>query len=302
VVYDISTLDMDVVRTLVWEILKECVNDDTVSTQRLIPKDEDPLFISFVLGAVHDMAAKRGIGSIVRRQRDARYTTSSHRAIGEALWELVRYGILVPTSMEEGHSEQTRHAGAFYFTVYGRKAIRLHTPIPSDPHGYINRLTQKIPNINHIVLRYARESINGYNSGLLLSATITIGAAAEKSILLLIDAYSKYLPESECNKLKQSTDNRPIKRKFEAFVKSFNGYRGVIEKDKEYKGIVDSVDIFITGIFDLLRVNRNDAGHPTGNDLSKDEVFVLLQLFITYVERVYELIRYFEARSTACET
>lgn len=43
----------------------------------------------------------------------------------------------------------------------------------------------------------------------------------------------------------------------------------------------------------MIRNYRNDAGHPTGNQLSKEHAFANLQVFIPYCKKVYELIEYF---------
>ncbi|MCL2405318.1 MAG: hypothetical protein FWC92_07205, partial [Defluviitaleaceae bacterium] len=56
------------------------------------------------------------------------------------------------------------------------------------------RLKNDVPNVDDVIYMYAEESIYGYNNGRMLSATITIGVASEKAIMLLIEAFISYLP------------------------------------------------------------------------------------------------------------
>jgi hypothetical protein len=46
----------------------------------------------------------------------------------------------------------------------------------------------------------------------------------------------------------------------------------------------------IDGVYDLIRRTRNDAGHPTGKRMERDETHALLLLFPTYCKTVHDLI------------
>jgi hypothetical protein len=46
----------------------------------------------------------------------------------------------------------------------------------------------------------------------------------------------------------------------------------------------------LSGIFDLIRKTRNEAGHPTGRALEREEAFALLQLFPSYCKAAYDVI------------
>ncbi|QCG94471.1 hypothetical protein E6C67_11125 [Azospirillum sp. TSA2s] len=39
----------------------------------------------------------------------------------------------------------------------------------------------------------------------------------------------------------------------------------------------------------LIRTFRNQAGHPTGTKPSREQVYVLLQLFAPYARKLYQL-------------
>ena len=153
------------------------------------------------------------------------------------------------------------------------------------------QLSSQLNNISYVIYNYVKESIMAYNHRLFLSATIAIGCAAEKALLLLLDAYISFLPlRQERDSFIKRTRGRFVKVQFEEFQKSLNGHRNEIDKE-----LTDGIDIVISGVFELLRQNRNSTGHPTGKQMQKEEVFASLQVFVTYCKRIYKLINFFNA-------
>jgi hypothetical protein len=55
----------------------------------------------------------------------------------------------------------------------------------------------------------------------------------------------------------------------------------------------------LDSVLDVLRIQRNDAGHPTGRHLSRDDVFISLQMLSRYLEKLYRLKAFFDAAATA---
>jgi hypothetical protein len=68
--------------------------------------------------------------------------------------------------------------------------------LPYDPEGYVRVLRAKVPTIDDITLAYIGEAVAGYNRRHLLSATITLGVASENLMLLLIEAYTDWIPNA----------------------------------------------------------------------------------------------------------
>ncbi len=50
----------------------------------------------------------------------------------------------------------------------------------------------------------------------------------------------------------------------------------------------------LLGIFEMIRNYRNDAGHPSGKSISREQVYANLQVFIAYCKKVYQLKDFFE--------
>lgn len=52
------------------------------------------------------------------------------------------------------------------------------------------------------------------------------------------------------------------------------------------------METHLKGIFHLIRTQRNDAGHPTGKLVSRDDLYINLHIFPTYCETVYNILNY----------
>jgi hypothetical protein len=57
------------------------------------------------------------------------------------------------------------------------------------------------------------------------------------------------------------------------------------------------MDLTLVAIADLLRIYRNEAGHPTGKQIGRDQAKINLEMFARCLERMYAFKVFFE-RST----
>ena len=277
--YYIASLDLATIRCLVWEAMARKWRDAGSYSSPDSHRAND----FTICWAVINLAINKGL------IKDPAYgcfaysikiAESSHKVITSILWELVMQGILFVESP---------NSSTYNITEYGLKVLASEKPIPHDPDGYLSYLQNEVPDIDDVILTYVTEAVNAYNHRLYLSATTSIGCASEKALLLLIEAFNGFLPsEKEQNAFRNRTKDRFVKVQFEELRKSFGGQQGRIDKD-----LVDGIDIVLNGIFEILRQNRNSTGHPTGKTIGRERVFALLQVFVTYCKRIYELIEFF---------
>jgi len=285
--YNVDNLETGQLRSLIWEGIR--------SGWKTWNSQTDKPSFDQIWRYISELAVQKGLIEN-KHQGAGQYQisikkTSSDR-ITSLLWELVNQNILYPI-INNGNI-------AYGLSEYGKRVAKSMAPIPHDPDGYLALLKKNIPQIDNVVYRYVQESIYTYNMNLLLSSMTSIGCAAEKSLLLLIEAFSNYIPrENEQKSFLTKTKDRFVKTQFEIFRKSLDGYKGNIEK--ENKDLTDGIDIVISGLYELLRQNRNSTGHPTGKEINREEVFACLQVFIPYCKRVYDLIDYFNAKALTLE-
>lgn len=175
-------------------------------------------------------------------------------------------------------------------TEYGLEVVNSTEPVPHDPAGYLKRIKDNIPNIDPIILIYLEESLYTYNINALLSSTIALGCASEKALLLLIDSYANAIQDTGRKaKFINDTKGKMIKRQFEEFSKCITNLVGNMPNN-----ISDGLNTVLLGVFEMIRNNRNDAGHPTGKSIPKEYVYANLQVFIPYCHKIYQLIEYFD--------
>jgi hypothetical protein len=119
---------------------------------------------------------------------------------------------------------------------------------------------------------------------------VTLGCAAEKAMLLLIAAYTDALPSARATKFKEKTVGKMIKRQVEEFDKALKGHLLTLLPGD----LTENLETGLNGIFALIRNTRNEAGHPTGVKLEREEVYGTLTLFPSYVKKVYALIAWLQ--------
>lgn len=207
--------------------------------------------------------------------------------IREIIWDYVIERVLTIGDNGSG----TPDASWYRLTEYGESlkksfADDSSTVIPNDPFGYIERLKKEVPQVDEVIVEYLSESLITYRINQLLSATIALGCASEKALLLLIDKYVEtFNDDSRREDFIKKISIRNINCKYELFKKSYDAL------PKEIK--VDGGDA-IMAFFNLVRRNRNDAGHPNGVKIDKSELYAHLQVFIYYLTSVYEQMDLFE--------
>lgn len=277
ITYRIDSLEITKVRSLVWEAMRD-IRKTRYSGSNSYRASDDQICWSVI-----ELAIKKNIipnPAIGHFSHSCKISSRSHELVASVLWELVIQGILYVDSPKDS---------IYNITDYGLQVLFTEKPVPHDPDGYLQYLKTEIPDIDAVIFTYIAEGINAYNHRLYLSATTAIGCASERALLLLIESYAKFLPsEQEMEKFCKRTKGRFIKVQFEEFQKSLGGQKGRIDKE-----LLDGIDIIISGVFEILRQNRNSTGHPTGKSMPKENVFASLQVFVTYCKRIYALIDYF---------
>jgi hypothetical protein len=57
--------------------------------------------------------------------------------------------------------------------------------------------------------------------------------------------------------------------------------------------IREGLDTNFLGIIEIIRNFRNESGHPTGKIIGREQCFILLQLFVPYCKKIYQLKEFF---------
>lgn len=210
--------------------------------------------------------------------------------IHDIFWQLLIEGIVAP-----GMNPANPNLPYFHVTQYGRKVLASDAGHPYDPTGYIARLQDRVPNIDATVIAYLRESLDAFRRGSPVASTVMLGIAAERVFLLLCDSMLAALADSKDRLTFQKLlDRFPMKPKLDWIHSKIQEIEA-----KRLAGFPDNASLMVTAIYDILRSQRNDLGHPRANppQVTREDAFVNLQVFQRYYETAEEVRRYFATNS-----
>lgn len=175
-------------------------------------------------------------------------------------------------------------------TDYGRKCIQEGSIISLDPEGYITTIKKELHNIDSIVIDYLSESVTAFSRNLILSSTITLGVASEQAMLILMESFAHYI--------QNSTQFKGIKDKLEGEDSIFRKYKVFKEALSQLpknirSNFAPNFDVHIDTLFNFIRLNRNETGHPLGGGRDRNIQSANLQAFKSYLVDIYKLIDFF---------
>jgi hypothetical protein len=244
-----------------------------------------------LMNAVADVLEKRsGDGSGGRsRSTFNSFSSSANLSRGEkshfqeVFWDLFRQGVITL-----GVDDQNREFPFFRVSRYGERILQNQsTYFVHDVSSYEKRIKKEVPEIDDLTLLYLKESLQAFRSDLILSSTVMLGVATEHVFMTLLETIEQH-PEAS-GTYRNVFTQRGILRKFNKFRNILDQNQS--ELDSEVK---EDLDTHLSGILSVIRVFRNESGHPTGKIVEREQCYVLLNLFIPYCSKVYQLIEHFK--------
>jgi hypothetical protein len=192
-----------------------------------------------------------------------------------ALWELVTRGILIPRSI---HDEDNTF---FTITRQGRDVLEATQPTPYDPHNFLRRVGEGAPSLEPETLAYLSEAVTCFLHGHNRAAAVMTGLASENEVLALIELYSWSLEAEQRQSFERRIGQaRNLKQKFDVLYTHLYQQRGALPEG------LREVDVWLNGVFQLVRLTRNDAGHPVGAEPAREAIYANLNLFLLYARNL----------------
>jgi hypothetical protein len=204
-------------------------------------------------------------------------------ALLELFWDLFRQGIITL-----GLNDSNREFPFFRPTKLGRQIAESQAAyFFHDVSSYEAAIRREVPNVNDVTLLYLKEAMQAFRSGCILSATVMLGVATEHTFLLLLEVL-------EGNATHQKTFAAVFPER--TVLQKFNRFRNILDTMLKTlpAEIKEDLDTHFAGILSVIRTFRNQSGHPTGKIMDREQTFVLLQLFIPYCKKQYQLMQFFK--------
>jgi len=234
--------------------------------------------ISTIVRAVCDLAVGSGL---LREVPRLEYQHPMADKITAVIWELIIEGVYTP-----GIGMQAPNLPHLRITEHGRRCLEAGELTPHDPDDYLRRLKAGCPSIDAITLLYLGEALQTFRAGNHLATAVMVGVAAEKTLFRLVDEIHNALDTpAKQHKFKQETGGRVAKRQHDEVLKRLKFSATPLPAK------LDSVlTQHLDAIYDLIRRSRNDAGHPTGKKMERQETYGLLLLFPIYCKTAHDLM------------
>lgn len=198
----------------------------------------------------------------------------------DVCWRFLCNGILAPGA--SGHGQDNPELPSFHLTPFGRTFINTGEWPVYDPDSYLARIAARVGTPDQTALAYLRESLASFERGSLVASTVMLGIGAERVFLLICEAACAALSNaSEQETVTKLLRHFPIKPKLEWLRRKFTELQ-----TNPPKGFPDNASLVVTGIYDLLRTQRNDQGHPreVPPRPEPEDVYSMLQLFPRYMQ------------------
>jgi hypothetical protein len=203
----------------------------------------------------------------------------------EVFWDLFRQGIITL-----GVDSYNRDFPHFRVSKHGKKILENQDVyFYHDVSSYEVLIKQQVPNIDDVTLKYLKEAMETFYGNCYLSSSVMLGVASEYTFLKLLETADKSKNSSLTQK---AMKGRNISEKFKLFKNKLDQeiMEKIINLDPE---VSENLDSNLEGIMNTIRRFRNDSGHPSGKEVSREQCYVNLNLFILYCKTAYQLMDYF---------
>lgn len=207
--------------------------------------------------------------------------------VRSVIWRYVGLGILTPRMMTVDDRNQF-----FEISHYGRRVLEEEGESPYDPLGFIQRLKTDSPNLQSNTIEYIGEAVSCYLGRYLRAATVMIGLASENEIIALLGKYERALDEDKKKEFQREIAScRNLKMRFDLLYNK-------LKNDKSQLPIeTREIETWLNGVFQVIRLSRNDAGHPIGINPTNEDVFANIVLFRTYARYISKLAEYLDSKA-----
>jgi hypothetical protein len=213
------------------------------------------------------VARERGLP--MQQNHECHLQRQDLRRFREMVWALVIEGV-----MTIGMDDANPQWPFLSLTEYGEQVVLDRETTPYDPSGYLRAMINDAP-FDDIENRYLSQALVAFRHNLADASAVMLGAASEHLITLLgerVAATDSVVAPTLGKRLEG-----PALRLLSYLHDYLRPKAGQLPRD-----LKESLDTTFLGIANLIRIARNDAGHPFLAHVSRDQAFVALQLFPTY--------------------
>jgi len=250
---------------------------------RLLAADHSVQIGYFITDNAHALC------NLINARLGAQLGTEPWAVFSQAFWELVARRLIFIGG------DRSLSQCRVCLTERGQRVANGEQFNPDDPMRYMERLLEVAPRTSDTTQQYLRESLKSYEQECFLASSVMLGGAAEETCLDVAASFVRWQGEP-ADKLKAILQNprQFYVYKLEQFEKRLTAARGSIPPD-----LSENLELNITTVLQLIRLTRNDAGHPTGRRIDQADCYQNLVVYANAHRKLHRLKEYFDEQSDA---
>jgi hypothetical protein len=204
--------------------------------------------------------------------------------VWEALWGLVGDGLVYLDTAGQGSGTDNWR---WRLSADGERVARGGTWEPGDPDGYLDRIRREIPDLDDLVELYLTEALQSFDGRCYLATSVMLGVAAERVFLVMAGTYAA------SSMAGAPAMARELAKPRSNYFTLWTEFRKRIEPVRQElpNGLDDALTL--DAIADLIRLTRNEVGHPTGRKIDEDTARVHLTIAPVYLRKMQQLATHF---------
>ncbi len=218
----------------------------------------------------------------------ARYSGSpkpDQLEIKETLWSLIAKRLVYLDVPRDGRTQ----FWALRLTGAGQAAAQDDRFNPIAVDSYVAALRKAEDDLGDLVSLYLRESLECFSACQYLASAVMLGVATEAAFLDMAKSASVWLgPAGKKLEGILADPQKSFNQKVQQTYKRLQSHKQ--ELPHELRG---GLEVPQQTVLHLIRVNRNESGHPTGVGMERSDQQNSLRLFPSYCSSVYRLRRFF---------
>jgi hypothetical protein len=258
-----------------YEELREVVVDILIGQEQV---DYPPTqWAHLIDSAAKVMALRAGHNQATDAYRHARLHPYDAELVRDIFWDLFRQGFITL-----GLNDSNPAWPFFRLSRYGQEALQYQSPYSfHDTSSFMRLVMREVRDLADEAQEYLEEAVAAFYAGCLLASCVMLGVAAEAEFLRLVDIASK---GKHAVKFAATTKPLFIRQKIEKFQAALTPLVKGLSKEA-----TEDLDTNFAMIQSVLRVARNEAGHPTTANPEREQVYVFLQLFVPFARQLMRL-------------
>jgi len=202
----------------------------------------------------------------------------------QAFWELIARRLIFVGG------DRTFSNCRVLLTERGQRAADGEEFNPDHPARYMERLLAAAPGTSDTTKQYLKEALKSYEQECFVASSVMLGVAAEDTTLDVAASFVAWQGKPAKN-LKDILENpnRFYVYKLQEFEKRLTAAKGAIPSN-----LSENIELNITAILQIIRLTRNDAGHPTGKRVAPEDCYQNLVIYANAHRKLHQLKDYFD--------